>query len=568
MFINLIVNLFIFIVAFYFCLFSVIGFGELFQKIVFSKIKNYSFNLEFNGFYGLFGLTLVSLITSIFLAHNFIHNSILLSFGFFYFFFSDIYKNKRYIKNIFIISVLVFSALLISKTHDDFSYYHLPFTKYLTEHHIIFGMGHLNLGYNFISSLFYLNSIFYLPFIKFYSFHFSVLFFLIFFNYYLLKNIFYSNKKEIIKFLLILTFCFFNLSFNRIAEYGTDKAGQLLITLIVISLINLILFEKKKDKINQILFLIPLIALCISLKTYFLSYLLLGFVVFLIDKNYLQNIYKLLFSKSFLSFILILTLFYLHHFISTGCIISPIPSTCFGSYYDWSIKLNKVEELSKWVELWAKGGAGPTFRIEDPNLYIQNLNWVSNWFDVYFKKKFLDQILILLSCSIVVIFLFRKFQFENLKIKNLEKFYIVFIYFILIVIFCFWFFKHPTLRYGGYSIFFLVFIVPLMTLAYLLKVEKKNLHKKKLILVIFVFMVFNLKNFNRINNEFNRDDHYKFDNFPFFALKEKKYLSFNLNNLTLYSAHHCWATPSPCGQINEKITTYKKGSYFFIKTLD
>ena len=33
---------------------------------------------------------------------------------------------------IFFISVAVFSALLISKTHDDFSYYHLPFTKYLT----------------------------------------------------------------------------------------------------------------------------------------------------------------------------------------------------------------------------------------------------------------------------------------------------------------------------------------------------------------------------------------------------------------------------------------------------
>jgi len=104
--------------------------------------------------------------------------------------------------------------------------------------------------------------------------------------------------------------------------------------------------------------------------------------------------------------------------------------------------------------------------------------------------------------------------------------------------------------------------------AYLLKVEKKNFYKKKLILVIFVLIVFNLKNFIRINNEFNRDDHYRFDNFPFFAVKEKKYLSFNHNNLTLYSAHHCWASPSPCGQINEKITTYKKGNYFFIKMLD
>ena len=59
---------------------------------------------------------------------------------------------------LFIISIFVFSALLISKAHDDFSYYHLSFTKYLTENKIIFGLGHLNHGYNLLSSLFFLNS--------------------------------------------------------------------------------------------------------------------------------------------------------------------------------------------------------------------------------------------------------------------------------------------------------------------------------------------------------------------------------------------------------------------------
>ncbi len=61
------------------------------------------------------------------------------------------------------------SALLISKTHDDFSYYHLPFTKYLTEQKIIFGMGNLGHGYKLISSLFFLNSTFYLPFLEYFS---------------------------------------------------------------------------------------------------------------------------------------------------------------------------------------------------------------------------------------------------------------------------------------------------------------------------------------------------------------------------------------------------------------
>ena len=29
-------------------------------------------------------------------------------------------------------------------------------------------------------------------------------------------------------------------------------------------------------------------------------------------------------------------------------------------------------------------GAGPNFRVEDPENYIQGFNWVSNWFDNIF----------------------------------------------------------------------------------------------------------------------------------------------------------------------------------------
>src|SRR5210317_979808 len=93
-------------------------------------------------------------------------------------------ENKKiYLKNIILITVFTIIAILISKTHDDFSYYHLPFTKYLTEQKVIFGMGNLSHGYKLLSSLFFLNSVFYLPFIDYFSFHYSLLFFLIFFNY-------------------------------------------------------------------------------------------------------------------------------------------------------------------------------------------------------------------------------------------------------------------------------------------------------------------------------------------------------------------------------------------------
>ena len=214
---------------------------------------------------------IVSLASSLFVAHGYIHNIIIHLIGIILFIFISASNKKKFLKFIIIISILSFIAVLISKTHDDFSYYHFPFTKYLTEQKIIFGMGHLNHGYNLLSSLFFLNSTFYLPFIKFCSFHFSLLYFLIFFNFFAIREIYSIKNDDIIKFAYLFAFVYFNLSFNRLAEYGTDKAGQLLIVLLIIKLIHYLNLSKNKFNLN-FLFLIPLFAYCITLKTYFLPY--------------------------------------------------------------------------------------------------------------------------------------------------------------------------------------------------------------------------------------------------------------------------------------------------------
>ena len=180
-------DIIIFCLFFYLLLISVIGFGILFNSLCFGPIKDMADQKAiYIGFYGLFLLTLISLLTSYFFSHDFIHNILLHSIGILSFIFFRVKNKLNYLRTIFLISIFVFSALLISKTHDDFSYYHLPFTKYLTEQKIIFGMGHLNHGYNLLSSLFFLNSTFYLPQIEFFGFHFGILFFLIFFNYFII----------------------------------------------------------------------------------------------------------------------------------------------------------------------------------------------------------------------------------------------------------------------------------------------------------------------------------------------------------------------------------------------
>ena len=513
-------DIIIFILSFYFCLISVLAYGNFFQRIFLEKNINKNIDV-YTGFYGLMFLTLISLITSYFVQHNYYHNFILHGLGFVYFFFTNFKNNKKFYKNIFYISIFLFSILLISKTHDDFSYYHLPFTKFLTESHVIFGMGHLNLGYNFLSSLFFLNSTFYLPLIELYSFHFSIIFFLIFFNYFLLKNIFSNKTHEFFKFFYFITFVFFNVSFNRLAEFGMDKPGQLLIVILIIKLFEIIIITKQEKKLNEILLLLPLFGLCISIKTYFLTYILLSFSIVLLNKKILENLKFIIFSKSFFFFLLILVSMFFHHFISTGCIISPLPYLCFENL-SWARSIDDVKELSIWLEQWSKAGANPNFRVEDELNYIKDFNWVPNWFEKYFLIKFLDQIGILILSIILALVFFKRFIISSNKIF-FKKEFLVF-YFLIIFIFYVWFAHHPTLRYGGYSIFYLLIAFPISIIFYKLKNKNKDDYLKKIkFFIIFVLLIVNIKNFNRINNEIDRDDIYSFKDFPFFSIDKKKF---------------------------------------------
>ena len=556
----------IFFLSFYFCMLSVISYGNMFEKLCFAKLKSEDDTLIYTGFYGLMFLTLISLVTSYFIPHNFYHNIILHGFGFFYFFSSSLKKNRTYLKYIFFISLLTISALVISKTNDDLSYYHFPFTKYLTEYKIIFGMGHLNHGYNLLSSLFFLNSTFYLPFIKLYSFHFSLLFFLIFFNYFLLKEIFSKKNDLVIKYLYFFAFSYFNVSFNRIAEFGTDKGGQLLIVLLIIKLFDLVCFNLKNNRLQSILLLLPLLGYCISLKTYFLPYVLLSISVLFINNQILKNINFFIYSKSFLFFLTILALTFSHHFISTGCIISPLPFTCFGDSVFWSREIEDIKSLSIWLENWAKSGAGPGYRTENISLYIQNFNWVGNWIERYFYGKFTDQIAILFASYLLIVLFFKNFTYHKEKIENKKK--IFYFYFILLTIFMIWFTNHPTLRYGGYSIFFLIISLP-MALIFQSLIDKKLFYKKLKFFIIFVVIIFNLKNFDRIKKEFDRTDLFQFNNFPFFAIKDNQYTETKFKSgLTIYSPMgHCWSIPSPCGGVAENLVVNKKSGYHFLQRI-
>ena len=267
-------NLIIFLSSYFIIIISLVGYALAFQSYTNKKI-----NIEFE--YALLGAILfwilISYFTHFFLNHNYIHNVtiILLGFGFFVI---EKYKKNNILSNyqiyIIVIFIILILGLLVSKTHDDFPYYHFPYAYYLTQEKLIIGIGNLNHGFRTPSSIFYLNSIFYLPYIKYFSFNFGATLIMGISNLILifkLKNDLKLKNHDFVFYLTLLSFLFVNIFFYRISEHGTDRSAQILILILFIEILSLLRNQFFYEKFFSKIFI--LLALIISLKAFYVLYL-------------------------------------------------------------------------------------------------------------------------------------------------------------------------------------------------------------------------------------------------------------------------------------------------------
>jgi len=530
-------NIAVYVFYFIFLILSILGYGFFVLSI--SKVNCRKLSLGISGLAGLFSVTFVSYITHIFFSHNFFHNFIvhILGICFLIFFFKkdpSIFK----IKKLFLFIFLFISSLFISKNHEDFPYYHLPYIIQIVENKLQFGIGLLNIAFRTPSSLFYLQSTFYLPYINFYLFHSASLIILIFGNIFFFD--YFTDKKNFFftRILASISFVFINITFARIGAFGTDRAGQIISFVIIILLLDYL--NRKDTLIDKLKIIIILIFYIITIKSYFFPYLLI-LPLLLIAK--FEVVKKILYDFRIVSLLTIFFfIFLLINFSNYGCLLYPIKYTCFNNFA-WSVgSSSAAEHYSNWYELWAKAGATPNYRIDEPEKYIQFLNWVPNWIKNYFLGKGVDATLIILSLTIVYFFALKKRGIN--KINNS----FIFVYFFLILLFIIWFNKHPDLRYGGYAIYALLFFLPLSN--YLSKSLKTDPGKFLLIMAIFSVFIFNSKNLLRIRNEFiDKRELYSFKNFPFFNVRKPQHQIVILNDNSkayLVTSDMCWATSSPC----------------------
>jgi len=502
-------NFFIFTTYYFLILTSIVGYGLYFLKLL--KIKFDFINFGYAGLFGIYILIVYSYFSNLFIAHTETHNLVILCIGLILFIYLIKQKYSLLKSEIifsFIVFVLLFCAVLQFKNHDDFAYYHFPYAYYLTQQSLHIGIGQFGHGFRTPSSIFYINSLFYLPYAKFYLFNFFSLFILGFANIILLKKIhnyfkFTSAKGEqlnFIHFLSLLSFIFINIFFYRMSEYGTDRAAMVLIFLFVIELLNFV--NLKNIKTFNLFYIYLLGALIISFKAFYILYIIFIIPLFLYilkkNKNYIQTSYFLFFNKYFVLFLFLFLFVLFTSFINTGCLVYPLSFTCFDGM-SWGISLTEVQHMNDWYELWSKGGAAPNFRIDNPETYIKNFNWVSNWIDIYFFNKVSDFILGIIFLISIFIFCFRDIFF-NRKIIRVDN-HVYLVYLLIFVLGIEWFYNHPSLRYGGYHIIALLIFIPLAVKLSSSQIDLKKYTKVAIVLVSITTIIFISRNINRMNDE-------------------------------------------------------------------
>ena len=524
-------KIFILLLFYFLITFSIIGYGN-----IFSTVCNRTHSIGEKGLNGILLLIIISYLTNFFLPHSFFHNLLILIIGILAFL-NYLIKNFKYhikkLKVVLVIFSILFIGLLMHKNHDDFYYYHFSYTLSLIEYKKILGIGLLNHGFRTPSSIFYLNSLFYLPYIKYFLINSGAVFIMGFANLIFLdkiSKIIKTKKYTLILFLSILSFIYINTAFYRIAEHGTDRSALILIFLLIVTYLesfdnqNKIL--KKENFVNYYEKITILLLLIISLKSFYLIYLTLFLLWLYQFRTYIFNksIASLLLKNIFTYiFILGLSLFVFHVFLNTGCLVYPASFTCFDSL-QWAIPVEQVQQMKSWYSLWSKAGATPTFRTDNPELFLSNFNWVYQWFSTYFFTKVTDTILIIFLISLICLFIFKgaKNNYNYSYNQNYTPLFLA-----LILLFFEWFLNHPALRYGGYIFFALIFFIPLSIFIEKSSIFNEKLKKKINTLIIVTFCVFIVKNISRLNEEHTKYQYNVLTN-PYFYISEN---SFNFQKI-------------------------------------
>lgn len=523
---NPLIDTFVFFLIYYLSLFSVIGYGILLDNFLFKNEKNY--NLFITSIYGYIFLLIISFFIHATISHNSYLNLIIFMIGIIFFIKEKKYIPKSQILVLSLLLLLLFSGLLISKTHEDFNSYHFFSIYEIFNNNIRIGVQYLEVNGNqkwkFIhaSLLGFNQALFIFPFFDFKLIHIPVFHIYLITIGYFFNNLF-NSENENNKFFSLFIILVLLTKFSRLSEYGYDYVSQFILLIVL----SKIIFNYEKLKEIDSLFFLFIFAVLIKP----ISLLFCPIFFYLFYKSEIKKYIKNLNLKKLTIFLFLIIIIFLNSFIRTGCIYYPVNKTCLTKEVVYWSEKKDLRNYSDDVSLWAKGyfhqDKTDYEQIEEREVFKKNFNWLKYWISLHFFYKIFEFILILVFVYFLLFFNFKE------KIKNKNKFDSIFLLFCSLLSVLFWLNTIPQFRFGFSSL--IAFSYSFLSIFFL---KKFNLDKRKIyIFFIIGFLIFNLRNISRINSEISRDDLYKFKNFPWYNenIIKMNYDKFEIKNNLLYS---------------------------------
>lgn len=558
-----------FIILYCFFFIATIGYGHFLLKIL--NVRKFYVGLS--GIVGLFFCSFIITFLHFFFAISEKNNLIILLLGLVIFIYAN--KNKLFeyfqfnLKKIIII-IFILTALLMFygyKPHEDFGFYHLPYIKSFLSEKIIFGFVNINDAYLWNSMLFNLSTLFVLPHFGIKGIFIVPIIFYSFFILILINEIFLNFKKKYFYpsciFSLLVLF-YFIIKFSRIAEFGVDIPSHILALLVILYFIKFFEYynisTQKRYHYVVLIFLLSIFSLTVKISN--ISILIFSFFILILNLKFL-NFKKFLFPFTFL--LIFLLLWIVQQFIYSGCFFFPLNFTCFDTI--WSSKKN-IQEIISLLEVTNKSFGVYKGQLM-ANEYIQNFNWISNWFSRN-KIEFTEHILAILIAPALLLVI-------NSNLKNKEKkfffiinsryFYLSTILYIFLSYFI-WFSKSPVARFA-----IPFFIVSIFFIIYLFSIKNKffNINNKSIFYLIIICLIFNLnKNSLRVlkNNDVESFWPKIIDNKYITIQKIADNIYQNKPNNELNTGNQgalCWNIDFICSYTNKKLKYNFYNNYLIIE---
>ena len=218
--------------------------------------------------------------------------------------------------------------------------------------------------------------------------------------------------------------------------------------------------------------------------------------------------------------------------------------------------------MNDHYQLWSKAGLTPNYKVDQPEIYLENFNWFLNWFNSYFFNKVSDFLIGVMLLCISIFYIFSNKIKEKKKINNSQYIYLT--YFFLVLLFIEWFLNHPALRYGGYIIIILLIFIPLSIILEKYQIPSKQIKSKLKFIILITIIIFISRNALRINNEKEKYN-YKPITVTFYQLDDTHFRISELIDKTIQNHHNCKNKLEECNpKLFKKVKEFNINRYLFI----